>query len=309
MRKPSEYFSHIFRDEILPAYIATRRNKRSAEEYFSAACLICDYLHKDFLLIDACDVKNYVEHLYSLCRQKRFSIKTLKNRLSYLRHIGGFISENFPDISYANPFLNDYIQVSHDIPLKRIPTMEEVDLLLSAAKEDSMYFLILLLASRAAMPVSKILQIRAHNIKFTPDSAIIYFPATASRPSDEMVLPRDVSCYLYDYIQKNVTAGDKYLFYNKHHNPLTNKNIDSAFEKILAESGVTEKYTIKDLRARAIVDMMQSNVPISDVAAYTGVTTFHIRAYTNAAKFRSQCPADLTNFSVKLPEETNRGGY
>jgi site-specific recombinase XerD len=94
-----------------------------------------------------------------------------------------------------------------------------------------------------------------------------------------------------------------HLFYNKHNNPLTARNLDAYFEKIWKKSGIETKYTLKDLRSRSILDMVsaaiRSGSDLPTVGAYVGIKDLRLNTYVSANTIVGDCPADLVNFQIK----------
>lgn len=301
MRAPSPYFSETFYGTIWPRYSSTIRNHRTAAEYFSNICHVCDYLEKDFLSISCEDAYRYADYLNSMYSHEKLSLKTINARIGTCRRMSDFIAQNGIIDGYNAPFSDiKVLPVNDNVSVNNIPSMKEFDAILSAAKDDEQLYLILALAGRAALNASTILRLRQGNIIEKDEHVCLYLAQTSAFNQDRViVLPKDVGSLLMEYLENhNFNSTDGHIFFNKHGRPLTLRNLDAAVEKVVRASGIDHRYTIKDFRSRAIIDLKNAGVSHSAIENYTGLSSLRISAFANAAGMVGPCPADLVNFSL-----------
>lgn len=305
----SQYFSETFIDCFL-RFSHSLRSKRSVQEYLGSCRIICDYLHKDFLEITETDADQFFQYMRQRIQEGSLKLTTLNGRLSVYNAVSKFISESSPELGFENPF---YCQMRYDytaaIRPSTIPSLKEIDSVMEAAKEESpMYYLILSLAFRVALSATDIVSLKTSDLQVIDDRMTIVFPSRKQFSPDRVIpLPEDVSCLLEDYISA-LSYKDEigHLFYNKFKNPLTVRNLDSMIAKLVKKSGLQNKYTLKDFRSRAILDMlkasMQNDVPPQSVANYVGIKDLRLNSYVSAKNIVEECPADLVNLRVMAPQ-------
>ena len=192
-------------------------------------------------------------------------------------------------------------EIDSTVSVSSVPSLLEIDAILSAAKEDDMYFLIFSLACRAALPVSRILQINTNNMHMDGENIILIFDTDKDFGEPHYVrLPLDVTKLLNSYISNRIFPDNTgHVFYNKRNRPLTLQNLEVGARKYFAAAGLDGLYSLKDLKTRAIIDMKRAGVSSEIIAQYTGLSTSRITAYKRASAMYTECPADLANIQIK----------
>ena len=305
MARTSVYLSDKFQ-HYFAQYAATLRNERTEAEYRGAVSLLCDYAKKDFLAITEQDADTYFHYLTKRVIEGSLKNTTLNGRLYILKQVASYISETFPEANYKNPFLLVQPErgIKNNIKPSSIPSLAEIDLFLSHV-ESPMYYLIFCMAFRIALSAMDILSLKLSIVQKFDDSYCLHYPPQDRfTPDRVVVLPKDIEELLLNYIANMSYVDDKgHLFYNKHHNPLTPRNLDACFERTLKASGIEAKYTLKDFRSRGILDMvnaaLKSDTDISSVGSYVGIKDLRLNTYASANTIVGDCPANLVNFSVK----------
>lgn len=302
MRQPSIYFSDFFLNTVLSGFWSAIKQPRTQAEYFSYLCILCDYAQKDFLSLDESDVTRFFHYMYERYQKGTLSRKTINVRLSCYKSVSRYICEHFVELDFHDPFIRQQrFPVDDTVATCNVPSIAEMDKIMSAAKEDEMFYLIFALAGRAALSATAIISIRTSNIIETENglSAILY-PAKDDFHTDVLVsLPEDVSVLLQSYLRRYGTDRP-FLFYNKYGNPLTLKNLDVAVKKYVQKSGVSREYTLKDIRSRAIVELSRASVPDNVIADYTGLTQRRVSAFKRAVEIADTCPAELVNYHLNV---------
>lgn len=305
----SKFFSDTF-IKCLTSYTNSLKNARSAEENWGAVRILCDYLKKDFLAIDETDVEKFFNYMAQRAQHGTLKNTTINSRRSIYNRLSLYLAEQYPELGFDNPFvLIRPLSYKAGIKPSMIPSLNEVDAVLNASRAYPMYYLILSLAFRAALTATNIISLRMDNIQNTDEGLCIHFSGDGYQNDHIIILPEDIAKLITDYT-KGMTSIDSegHLFYNKYGNPLTLRNLDKAVEKFVVLSGITNRYTLKDLRSRAILDMIkatvESNGNVNNVASYAGIKDLRLNSYVNAYTLAEKCPAGLVNLRVKPFTET-----
>lgn len=298
MQRCSDFISDATKD-LLEEYTAHTRAKRTGYEYAGYLNLLCDYVKKDFLDITEMDAASYFDYLKAGCHGGDLSVKTVCARLSCYRSFARYILVNHPEVECIDAFLKiKRPDIADDIHPNHVPSLEEMDAVMTVAKESPMYYLIFALAARVGLSSSNIISIRKDTIIEEQGRMYLTFP-----PKNDLeealcvMLPEDVERIMRSYL--NTVSATDYIFLNERRRPLSQKNLVENVEKIITKSGVGH-YTLKDFRTRAVLELVHAGVPIETISGYTGLKTLRIQSFLKAEGFVSgECPADLVNFQLK----------
>lgn len=303
----SEYLSEYFEKEIFPRYCARMRNARTKKEYASYIRILCDkFIHKDFLDITPEDAHEAFRKMKEFQRRGELSGKTICVRLSCYNAVSRFVKEEFPELEFENPFSKiERPEVSDRIRESRIPSMAELDAILSEAKKEPMYYLILSISTRTGMSASKIIRITKDCVfEESGNMGVVLNDDLYPQKSSAIIFPNDVSVLLKRYLESVIiTDNENHIFFNRHGNPLTIKNLDSNIARIVKKAGVTYQYTLKDMRSRAILDMIDAGADEKEIQNYVGIGPIRTRQYYQAKGLVRGCPANLVNYEIKAIEE------
>lgn len=303
----SEYISDYFKNEIFPQYCTRMRNAKTKKEYAGYVRILCDkFVRKDFLDITPADAHEAFHKMKERQERGELSGRTICVRLSSYNAISRFIEEEYPELEFENPFskierpeINDRIMETH------IPSLAELDAILTEAKSEPMYYLILAISTRTGMAASKIIRLTKTCV-FEENGAIGVYLNDDLYPqkSSAIVFPNDVGILFKKYIESIIVVdSENHIFYNKHGNPLTIKNLDSNISRIVKKAGVTYPYTLKDMRSRAILDMIDAGADEKAVQNYVGIGPIRTRQYFEAKGIVRGCPASLVNYEIKAVAE------
>ena len=301
----SEFISPLFKDTILPEYCSRCKNPRTRTEYIGYLRILCDkFAYKDFLDITADDARRVVNEMYNRVRDGKLSNKTVCVRLACYSAVAKFIEKEYPELEYTNPFKDiERPYIEDRVDRYAVPSIEEVDELLSQAKSQPMYYLIIALSVRAGLSASQIVRLKKDSIIEHKGHLVVYIQnKTDTRKDKTIILPEDVSAILRKYLE-NLSSIDSegHIFYNSHHRPLTLKNLDSGISRIVEKAGLERKYTLKDLRARAVLDLIDSGASEEVIHEYVGIGPMRTRQFFDAIGIARGCPTDLVNFQIKVP--------
>ena len=127
---------------------------------------------------------------------------------------------------------------------------------------------------------------------------ILRLPAKGIDEFRYINLPADVGEIFCNYLSV-VIPIDGHIFFNQHHKPLTLKNLDTATERFIAMSGI-KKYTMKDFRNRAVLELAKSGADILSIEEYVGLSGMRVSTLISQKDIlNGKCPADLVNYSLK----------
>ena len=90
-----------------------------------------------------------------------------------------------------------------------------------------------------------------------------------------------------------------HIFFNKHTRPLTIKNVTDNISKIIESSDVSEKYTMKDLRSRAVLELVKAGATPNQISEYTGLSQLRIKTFVSSEHLiDGSCLAELVNYRL-----------
>lgn len=300
MRKLNKYCSDDFRS-LFAAYGMGIQSARTLDEYISYINLLMSHVKKDFLLINGSDAQGYIDYLVT---DARLSARTINARLSCYKSVARHVVETGKHPAFANPFELVRPLAAIDganISSVRIPTIAEMDKVMSAARDLSpMWYLIMALASRTCLTSTNILRIRKESVFEEKGRVFLHYPPTETQHEDLWVeLPGDVRNLMLAYLETCPVSEDGHIFFNEHNHPLTLRNMDSAVKKMVRLSGIGKRYTLKDFRSRGILDLAQAGVDPEKIGLYTGLGHLRIRSFVTAKHLISgECPAEMVNYRV-----------
>ncbi len=262
---------------------------------------VCRIIGKDFVEIEEKDVNVFNRKMGDRIRRGEITQKTLRALL--------FTCDSFADylkcmgVVNDTPFRRLKKPVISDVPYStRIPNAEECDQILFAAEQhgDAM-FLIFVLALRMGMSAGEICNLKtSHLISFDGKYAFS-FPSKYGNNNDRYCkIPDDVVDVVLRYLP---SAGEEYFFVNRMHKKMVVATLDKRVRQVMATAGEGyRKFTLKDLRNRAIFQMLHDGAKAEDVSAYLGLSGMRIETYTSAPYATSQalscCPADMSRLKI-----------
>lgn len=298
MRNYGDYIEKETILEHIEPFLASLRAERTRTEYVGYLRLLCDYLCMDFMDIGPAEADRVFHNWKQRIPRGELSKKTVCVRLSCYNSLARYI-ELGSNGEYKNPFEHiERPEVIDKISPLNIPTLDEMDKILSAASGDPMAYLIFALVSRCAISATKITRITFDSIIKEGDKVGLIFAETAAFKEDNIVmLPDDVATLFMDYVNTpRYRDSVGHIFYNKHNHPISIKNLDSLASKYIGMTGY--KYTLKDLRSFAIIEMANAGVEESDVMKYVNIGAMRTRQFYEAKGVLSKCPANAVNYRL-----------
>lgn len=299
MREPSIYFSPVFFDYIWPDFSRSLKSRGARSDYFMLCCDICDFAKKDFLLLTENDTQSYFDKLLLLQVEGKLSLDTINVKFYRLHSISKYISlhQKRYKIHYFNPFSYVTIpQISKYIDISHVPTIQQMDAILTQAKPDMRLFLILSLIIRCGFTVGEICAMRSES--FLCDAGGNYAIRITYRNKTRFVkLPLDIVSLIDDYCA-SYAIGSNYLFYNNRGNPLRPRDLQRLYLASVTFDESLPKFTLSDLRNGAAAYMLKSGASAKMVADYIGINPGWMHRYDKVLKELQIAAVDYTNIKI-----------
>lgn len=289
--------------QILEQFLRGHNSKRTKEEYRNTVILLCEkLLMKDFLDITEVDAEQLFVKMQEKIYNNELTYKTVCYRLTVYNAFAKFIMRTYPELEFYNPFAKIERPVIIDrVSPAKTPSIEELDKIISVAKEKPMYYLIIALATRCGLSATNIIRLTKTNIYIEKDKMGLYIP----HPENEnktisILLPEDVKDIFKRYLSTlKFEDEQKHLFYNKHGRALSLKNLSDNIGEIVKAADLEFHYTLKDMRSRAILDLVESGADEETVQQYMGLGPMRTRQFFEAKGMAAGCPVDLVNYRLK----------
>lgn len=292
--------------DYLDAYITENGlGVRTKAEYAGRMAQLCRYVGKEFLSISKTDADAYASYLHTRCQNGSISSHTVYSRLNTFRRLSTYIEQCGDVVSYESPFKEMKIVTPayNGVRIQKVPSSNHLDMILENAPNE-MYYLVFSLALRTSLYVSEIVALTTSHILESGDN--LFVKCNVRRVSEErtIVLPDDIALLMRNYLSGLSRVDEQgHLFYNRNGNPLTIDNIEKRLRGIIKKAGIEEKFTIRDLRTRSILDMVSASIraeaPLEDVADYVGIRDNRLRSYVKAnSSIVYNAPVNLVNLKI-----------
>ena len=302
MEKENLYISEEFQI-VLDEFLHSKKGKRTKVEYKNTLRLLCENIvHKDFLEITEQDAESIFHNMNEKVYDGSLTYKTVCYRLSVYNCVAKYIETNHPEMGFVNPFRNIERPVIQDkVSPAKIPTLSELDKILTVAKDNPMYYLILALTTRCGLTATNIVRLTKSNIFIENDKMGIYIPHPENEQKTlSILLPDDVKTLMGQYLESlGYEDEQKHIFYNKRGNAITLKNLSDNIGEIVRTADVEFHYTLKDMRTRAILDLVDAGADDETVQQYMGLGPMRTRQFFEAKGMAAGCPVELVNYSIK----------
>lgn len=299
MRNPSTYFSSTFIEDIWPDFSRSLKSKGAKSDYFMLCCDICDFAKKDFLLLTEDDTQSYFDSLLSRQMNGKLSLDTINVKFYRLHSLSKFIGQHQEKykINYLNPFSYVTIpQISEYIDISHVPTIEQMDAILSQTSSDARLFLIVSLIIRCGFTVGEICSMRSDS--FVQDAAGNYAVRITYRNKTRFVkLPLDIVALIDDYTT-SYAINSGFLFYNNRGNPLRPRDLQRLYASTVSFDETLPKFTLSDLRNGAAAYMLKCGASGKMVADYIGINPGWIHRYDKVLKELQVSAVDYTNIKI-----------
>ena len=282
----SERFLNIFEE-----FSHTLKGIRTRRDYLTYCRQICSYAQKDFFLLNREDAKGW---LNSLISSGKFKTGTIATKISALTSVSSFLLEK--GLITYNVFEDLYVERPDTyLKLSDIPSLEELDTLLAAVKDNDVLFAILSLIIRVGLTASEAVRIRCDDLALFPNGSA-KLTIHKGKYARTVMIPSDV----VEILASRLKGGD-YIFYNQYGNPLRLNNLQTALKKAEVAAGMERFWTLQEIRHAALLFMLKSGAAQEDVAVHAGVDGRWMFRYN---KVMDEYPVVLADYQfIRLKEK------
>jgi integrase len=292
------YLSDNFVAKIWPRYEMTLKKVRTRKSYFKYISDICNYLKKDFTAIDESEAQNYFSQL---AETKSYEPKYLHLRLSACRSVASYIEKNaqhFNLKNYLSPFVFvDLPEYSDNIHKSDIPSIKQMNTVLSATEDDIMMFTIISICFRCALTVSEICNLKFSDV-VEDDLGRLCFIVKGSKSPRVVKIPDDVKEILFRYVDQY--PGEDFLFRNSKNQKLLTRTLQYRLRSIMDRADLSKTFTFQDIRNAAIIYMRQGGVTNADLVKYAGLSSEKwVSRFDGVIDGLDLAPCDYSHISIK----------
>lgn len=289
--------SDIFMD-ILDAFTASLKSADSKRAYRRSCSSICEYCGKQYLSLTHEDVRNYGQHLVDCVAADKYSASYATAEYRRVRSVASYIEDNttYYKLHYDNPF-NDYyfpVAAAAEITASQLPSMTDINLILSRAAGDDELYLGLSLIYRCSLASGEVIGIRRND--FILDGNAMLLKITKRDFTRYIVVPDDIRTLINRYVSEHPASSYAPLLLNKHGKELMIRAFQKRYEKITAECGID--CTMNDIRNASITYMMTCGASGSETARYIGINERWMSRYKGAADKLNIVTNDYSNIRV-----------
>lgn len=280
------------------------RNSNSINVYFGDINEFLDYCRKDFIEITQIDADKHYEYLQSKVKRKELRLTTVKKKIKELHKFSDFIVENRETYKIRKEFDNFFyryaVQYFSDEELQNVPTLEEIDKIMEAAKDNIMLYTILAMVERMGLKSTDICRLKLEDIVSDPNG--VYAIVNREKEKQIYYIPEDVVQILELYLEQRKNVD--YLFYNKWGKPLNVQYLHTKTKELTKKAKVP-RYSLKDLRKVCGVVLFAYGARPEQVAKQMGITSIHIRRYDNEIYNKNLLKEinDLVHLKIVPPKE------
>lgn len=298
--QPSPQLSEKFLELWNRFSSAKLHHPKSRYEYLRQINRICDYLECDFLDISLSGVNSYFKHLASSRTadgSSKYTLKTMNGILSYFKSISSFIMVQSDMEGYSNVFLSvDIEHYSDFINPASVPSLKELDMLLSSVKDNDMLYLIFSLIIRCSLTTSEICSLKAEMILSDGNNRYFISFRKKNNTIRRVKIPDDVVRLLLDYTsENNIQSGP--LFFNSRGHAITYHNLNRWTKEAMTAAGFN--YTLQDIRNSAIAFMLHGGADANSTAEYAGISERWMYRYGEVLDSLDTAPCDYQNFIIR----------
>lgn len=244
------------------------------------------------------EVNAYISHMM----QKKMKASSIYNQISILSSFATYIIENgLCDTFFVNmfmeverPFIETYIRPS------RIPTIEELNRLLSAAKKKPEYYIIISLAAKLGLTDDEIFNLNIGDF-IVDKNGNKFIRINKKTYVRNIPLSDDIASILNKYFSdKDTSDKEAAVFLSTRGTRLSDRTIRYNIIKINEKAGISAPYTLQDLRNFAAAIMLKSGADEVDVANTLGIGLRWIQRYDRAIDKLDTSPVDLSCLTIKM---------
>ena len=222
-------------------------------------------------------------------------------RLSACRSVASYIEKNaqhFDLKNYLSPFVFvDLPEYSDNIHKSDIPSIKQMNTVLSATEDDIMMFTIISICFRCALTVSEICNLKFSDV-VEDDLGRLCFIVKGSKSPRVVKIPDDVKEILFRYVDQY--PGEDFLFRNSKNQKLLTRTLQYRLRSIMDRADLSKTFTFQDIRNAAIIYMRQGGVTNADLVKYAGSPAKKwVSRFDGVIDGLDLAPCDYSHISIK----------
>lgn len=270
--KQFEYLTEEEESFIKKVYFPLRKSKDSQKNIYYILGIFSDYMKKGIFQASQTDAKKYIQNL--LNKKNRGELKEIYCEAVFLELRSFYeCAVNAGVVSY-NPFSQsenlfkgmEYIKVSE------LPSVTDIDKLLTMAKDAPMLYAAIVLAFRMALPISEIVALQKSQIILEKKTGEYYLSIS------RMIEKKKQACYLYvpeDVVPVLLSVCAltpntySWVLQNKHGKVYSIRTLQNQLKVLQKDTGMD--ITFSNIRSLTTYLMVVAQIPIQQISSYTNI--------------------------------------
>lgn len=286
---------------LFDEYVSVRGLKKiSAREYLYIISAFLRDRSVALLDVAAIDAEAYYQAMLTRQHDHTLSSYTVSVRIKICSDFYAWLRDS--EYIDTNPFSHISVPVLEDRPFtEKVPTASEIDDALAAAEEmGEDAYLALCLVVRMALTDTDIRTLKKDCvIEHEGVVAFRFFDEDGKTPDRYVTVPEDLKAAVLEYVSK---CSTEYMFPSNRKKQYSVKGLERRNEKIMMAAGLKGKYSMKDFRTRAILQMLYDGADEREVCRYANLSMRRIHSYQASPLMGSMmlasCPANVSRLKI-----------
>lgn len=249
-----------------------RKTKNSRQNLFYIIANFGEFSMSSVFDATPLDAENYIAFLADEVKQGKLQEKYCACLFLELRSFYDYALNH--QLIFENPFSNQENPFKFPDKLRAadLPSLAEVDMLLSICNDDPVLHLAVLLAFRMALTISEIVNIEKKQFCIDEKEGELYLKmwrwTDGEKKEKFLYVPRDIVPYI-SKMARQTPSEYKYLFRSERKKPFAVRTMQNMLDSAQKDTGV--KIQFSELRSLSIYMMLVENIPIKDICSYTNI--------------------------------------
>lgn len=204
-----------------------------------------------------------VDEYISLLMDKKYKRSTILRKLSSLRTFIVFLNKN----KYSSLSIRQLETPKKEYRLPVVLTENEVDRLLTASKNDFLYFTMIIFDLSTGLRVSELI-----NIKFDNINLIERYVKVKGKKNKERIVPFSDECLeiLNQYMKNRNKKRSKFLFTDKNYKKINRQCFYNAVKKYSKDAKINKKISPHVLRHTYATRLLENGVKLRQIQILLG---------------------------------------
>lgn len=272
---PALYMTAEEQDTVMAICNIARKNPDSRKHLSYIVTYFSNYIKKSPISATYTDITSYISFLQSQQHKKLLTESYCYVIFCELRSFFSFGAQlqYLPNGSLFDSIPNPF-HWTYSSQMDALPSLEDLDLLLSLTSDNLFLSLAVLFAFRMALPVSEIVKLRRSDVVQNENDGLFYLKAL--RYIDELqqdaylLIPDDVLPLIRESVcTAAANDTDPYLIRSLRRRATTIRTLQHTLSVVQADTEL--HITFSKLRSMGIYIMMISNVPFESLCSYVNL--------------------------------------